>query len=149
MTVLVWDGKTFAADRLACGGTMKHTVTKIIRAGNDLIGICGNLSVGNEMREWYLNGADPDLFPDSALEDGETDLVVITQEGKAMVYSGSSTPFEIEDEKCAFGSGAEAAWGALLCGATAQRAVEIASQINITCGNGMDVLELNSDMGAH
>ena len=143
MTVLAWDGKTFAADRLACAGTMKHTVTKIIRAGNDLIGICGNLSVGNEMREWYLNGADADLFPDSALEDSDTDLVVITQDGKVMVYSGSSTPFEIEDEKCAFGSGAEAARAAMLYGATAVEAVDVASQINITCGNGYDALELN------
>jgi ATP-dependent protease HslVU (ClpYQ) peptidase subunit len=142
MTVLAWDGKTLAADRLACGGTMKHSVTKIARAGGDLIGICGNLSVGNEMRQWYLEGADTDLFPDSALEDGETELVVITNEGKVMVYSGSATPFEIEDEKCAFGSGAEAARAAMLYGANAVEAVDVASQINITCGNGFDALEL-------
>ena len=149
MTVLAWDGKTLAADRLACAGMMKATVTKIAQAGEELLGICGNLSVGNELREWYLNGADPDCFPDSALSDGETDLVVVKADGTVWVYSASATPFQIEDPVCAFGAGAEAAWGALLCGASAQRAVEIASQINVSCGNGLDVLELNSDMRVH
>lgn len=149
MTVLVWDGKTFAADRLACGGTMKHTVTKIARVDDELVGICGRLSTGNELRDWYLKGADPEYFPNAALDDPETDLVVIKADGTVWVYSASSTPFQVEDQVCTFGSGAEAAWGALLCGATAQRAVEIASQINITCGNGIDVLELNSDAEVH
>ena len=149
MTVLAWDGKTLAADRLACAGMMKATVTKIARAGDELIGICGTLSVGNELRDWYLNGANPSYFPDAALDDGETDLVVVKSDGTVWVYSASSTPFQIEDPVCAFGAGAEAAWGALLCGASAQRAVEIASQINVSCGNGLDVLELNSDMRVH
>ena len=149
MTVLAWDGKTLAADRLACAGMMKATVTKIARVGEELVGVCGTLSVGNELRDWYLNGADPSYFPDAALDDGETDLVVVKSDGTVWVYSASSTPFQIEDPVCAFGAGAEAAWGALLCGASAQRAVEIASQINVSCGNGLDVLELNSDMRVH
>jgi len=149
MTVLAWDGKTLAADRLASSGTMKATVTKIARAGDDLIGICGTLTTGNELREWYLNGADSDFFPAAALEDGETELVVVKPDGKVWVYSGSHMPFQIEDEVCAFGAGAEAAWGALLCGASAERAVEVASQINITCGNGMDVLRLNKEEAVH
>lgn len=149
MTVLAWDGKTLAADRLACAGTMKATVTKIARAGEELLGICGNLSVGNELREWYLNGADPDYFPDAALSDGETDLVVVKADGTVWVYSASATPFQIEDSVCAFGAGAEAAWGALLCGVSAQRAVEIASQINVSCGNGFDLLELHEGMKVH
>ena len=149
MTVLAWDGKMLAADRLACAGMMKATVTKIARVGNELVGICGTLSIGNELREWYLKGADPDYFPDAALSDSETDLIVVKADGTVWVYSASATPFQIEDSVCAFGSGAEAAWGALLCGASAQRAVEIASQINVSCGNGFDLLELHEGTQVH
>ena len=142
MTVLAWDGKTLAADRLACAGHTKATVTKILRFGKELLGICGNLATGKELKEWYLNGAAPDNFPVAALEDKDTELVVIKEDGRVWVYSASSVPFEIEDEVCAFGAGGEAAWAAMICGATAEQAVLVASQVNITCGNGMDILPL-------
>ena len=149
MTVLAWDGVSLAADKLACAGNMRATVTKIARCGNELIGICGALPLGNLLRNWYLNGADPDMFPESGVDDETTEMVVIKADGKVWVYSGSSTPFEIEDKMCAFGAGNEAALAALYCGATAEQAVEIASMINITCGNGIDVLPLVSKEERH
>lgn len=149
MTVLAWDGKALAADRLACCGMQKATVTKIARAGDELIGICGSLSTGNELREWYLNGANPDYFPSAGLEDEDSELIVVKTDGTVWVYNGSATPFQIEDPVCAFGAGAQAAWGALLCGVSAERAVEIASQINISCGNGLDVLVLHEGAQVH
>ena len=142
MTVLAWDGKTLAADRLACAGHMKATVTKILRFEKELLGICGNLATGKELKKWYLNGAETDNFPAAALEDGGTELVVIKENGRVWVYAASAVPFEIEDEVCAFGAGGEAAWAAMLCGATAEQAVTVTSQVNITCGNGMDILPL-------
>jgi len=142
MTVLAWDGKTLAADRLACAGHLKATVTKILRFEKELLGICGNLATGKELKKWYLNGAETDNFPAAALEDGDTELVVIKENGRVWVYAASSVPFEIEDEVCAFGAGGEAAWAAMLCGATSEQAVLVASQVNITCGNGMDILPL-------
>lgn len=142
MTVLAWDGKTLAADRLACAGHLKATVTKILRFEKELLGICGNLATGKELKKWYLNGAETDNFPAAALEDGDTELVVIKENGRVWVYAASAVPFEIEDEVCAFGAGGEAAWAAMLCGASAEQAVSVASQVNITCGNGMDILPL-------
>ena len=142
MTVLAWDGKTLAADRLACAGHMKATVTKILRFEKELLGICGNLATGKELKMWYLSGAETDNFPAAALEDGGTELVVIKENGRVWVYAASAVPFEIEDEVCAFGAGGEAAWAAMLCGATAEQAVTVTSQVNITCGNGMDILPL-------
>lgn len=142
MTVLAWDGKTLVADRLACAGHMKATVTKILRFEKELLGICGNLATGKELKKWYLTGAETDNFPAAALEDGDTELVVIKENGRVWVYAASAVPFEIEDEVCAFGAGGEAAWAAMLCGATAEQAVLVASQVNITCGNGMDILPL-------
>lgn len=142
MTVLAWDGVSLAADRLACAGNMRATVTKIVRCEDELIGICGAMSLGNLLRNWYLNGAAPDMFPESGIDDDTTEMVVIKADGKVWMYSGSSTPFEIEDKLCAFGAGNEAALAALYCGATAEQAVKITSMINITCGNGIDVLPL-------
>lgn len=142
MTVLAWDGKTLAADRLACAGHTKASVTKILRYEKELLGICGNLATGKELKEWYLNGAEPDSFPVAALEDGDTELVVIKEDGRVRVYASSPVSYEIEDKVCAFGAGGEAAWAAMICGATAEQAVLVASQVNITCGNGMDILPL-------
>ena len=68
--------------------------------------------------------------------------MVIKENGRVWVYAASAVPFEIEDEVCAFGAGGEAAWAAMLCGATAEQAVMVTSQVNITCGNGMDILTL-------
>ena len=143
MTVVAWDGKTLAADRLVCAGNMRATTTKVVRHGEELIGFCGSLPIAAELRNWYLAGADPDMFPSNADGDESSELIVVKRDGQLHVYAGSYMPFEIEDDVCAFGAGGEAAMGALLFGATAEEAVAIASKVNITCGNGIDVLHLN------
>ena len=142
MTVLAWDGKSFSADRQASAGHMRYTVSKIFKVEDSVLGICGTLNTGIEMKEWFLAGADPKYFPECAAEDEDTELVHITPDGSVFVYVGSPIPFQIEDEVCAFGSGAEAAWAAMLCGADSRKAVEVASRVNSSCGNGIDTVKV-------
>lgn len=144
MTCIAWDGKTLAADKLACFGATRHTVTKIYRHGRELLGVTGNLSVGLEMLEWYRNGAEPNLFPSSNKDpDKGCSMVLIKSDGTAWKYESGPYAFRLEGLFCAFGSGDESALIAMECGKSAREAVEIASKYNINCGNGVDTLVLD------
>lgn len=63
MTIICWDGKTLAADRRACNGTMFRTTTKIYRANGCLVGFSGDLAFGLQMVEWIANGEAKVDFP--------------------------------------------------------------------------------------
>lgn len=145
MTVIAWDGKTLAADKLACNGSARTTVTKIVRAHDgSLLGICGDLSIGMEVRAWYENGAQPHEYPltNRDPEKGAS-LVVVNLAGEVFKYESSPYPFRLEGRFCAFGCGMEAANVAMHCGKTSAEAVQIASLYTNGCGNGVDTLELD------
>lgn len=143
MTVLAFDGLTLAADKLACSGNSKSTVTKIFRVGASLAGLVGNLSIGMELLEWYRNGALPEHYPDSNRDPDEgATLVTIRPDGTAWEYQSSPIPFRNEGKFCAFGCGNEAALVAMACGKSAREAVELVSIYNAGCGNGVDTLVL-------
>ena len=68
MTVIVWDGKTLAADkRMTWSYTISPQVTKISREvkGEVLVGLTGVSSVALEVLNWWRNGADVEKYPAS------------------------------------------------------------------------------------
>lgn len=141
MIVIVWDGKTLAADkRMTDGGGMARTVTKIQRHENVLLAWTGALDTGLELREWFKAGAVPAAFPAKAREDIAT-LVVISA-GKVETYNASPNGVRIEADRCAFGSGRDYAEAAMYCGRDAAEAAAIACRFQCDCGNGIDTLEL-------
>jgi hypothetical protein len=143
MTVIAWDGKTLAADKLACFGNTKGTVTKIFRHGAELVGITGTLSTGQEMFEWYKAGAKPTEFPSSNRgADKGSSLVVIRADKTAWKYESGPYPFQMEDPQCAWGCGDETAKVAMACGLNARDAVLMTIRFNTGCGNGVDTLEM-------
>jgi predicted lipoprotein with Yx(FWY)xxD motif len=72
-----------------------------------------------------------------------TQLLVVSRKG-VMRYDAS--PYFIKHNlKCAFGDGAQFAYGALAMGASAAEAVAIASQYSPTCGQGMDIFTFHED----
>ena len=145
MTVVAWDGKTLAADRLAVCGRARSSVTKIYRFGGELIGGAGTISVVKEMAHWYEMGADPETFPASARgeADGTSVLIVVLANGTAWSYEGGPLPFLVEDPHGAWGCGNEAALVAMACGLHAAAAVAMVSRFNSACGNGVDALTLD------
>jgi hypothetical protein len=141
MTVIAWDGRTLAADKMACCGDTAVTCTKIRRVDEKLFAWCGGRGEGMALVEWYLAGADKDKYPEFQKSDDWARLVVATASG-VVFYEKVPEPQPCEDPYGAWGSGREVALGALAMGADARHAVEIASTHVHTCGLGVDVFEL-------
>lgn len=69
MTVIAWDGRRLAADKRATysdGHTKTNTKISLGRHAGELLRIVGSVCIAQELRAWYLSGAEPAAFPDSA-----------------------------------------------------------------------------------
>jgi hypothetical protein len=139
LTVIAWDGKTLAADRLLCAGETKGTGRKIFRVGAELVGFSGTSCEAAAMLAWYRAGADVGSFPQSKGDDYATMLVIRGR--RVWKYDGRAYAYEVK-APCAIGCGAEGAMVAMACGKNAREAVLLASRFNNSCGNGVDVFEL-------
>ncbi len=152
MSVIAWDGKTLAADKRACRGTLIYTTTKIFHKEviwkNDpkdirkvLLGYCGDADGGQEMMAWFCAGADPDKFPPSQrTENGWAGLLVITKSGQIMKYERTPYSVPVDDDQFTVGSGRDLATMAMYLGKTSKEAVELACLFDSACGNGIDIL---------
>jgi ATP-dependent protease HslVU (ClpYQ) peptidase subunit len=143
MTVIAWDGKTLAADKMLTYNNVISSTTKIRKINGHLVGFAGPVATAMEMFEWFKNGCLVEKFPEKQKSnDDAIYLFVVKPDGKLFEYCTSPYPYEIEDSIYACGSGGACAIGALEMGATAEQAVLIASKWNSTCGNGIDILTL-------
>ena len=145
MSVVVWDGKTLAADTQTTNGNLRRNVaTKIHRCASNpdiLFAGVGEYQALHALRDWIEKGADPKEFPrEYADRSGNTALWVINRNGTiARIEDG---PFFVKQDVTSFadGSGRDFAYGALEMGANAVQAVKIASYYDIYCGGGIDRL---------
>lgn len=145
MTVIAWDGKTLAADKLATmSGNIARTVRKIERFGDVLLAMTGGWDVAVEIREWYKAGAVPTAFPPRARDDIAT-LIVFKRNGAIDTYASGPFPMPIEAKQIAFGSGRDYAEAAMHLGKTASEAVAVACHFQTDCGNGIDTLTIDTE----
>lgn len=148
MTVVVWDGKTLAADKQASQGDLRRTVTKIRRIRGHLCAVAGDWDRGQEMFDWFEKGADTESVPHfMRTENDWVSLLVITPDGRCLKYERSPYPMDFtesveKDGFYAFGSGRDFAIGALAWGASASGAVKVANIHCPSCGMGVDTLTL-------
>lgn len=148
MSVIVWDGKQFAADRQVTDGGMIRTTTKIrlIKRGKFkgyMVGAAGATATANLLMDWFEVGAKPEQFPYEYAKSemlGAT-LLVITKDKVIWRYDHLPVPIIMEDEVYCTGSGREFAYGAIAMGADAVKAVEIACQYSAECGGDIDVIK--------
>lgn len=143
MTVIAYDGHTVAADKQATNGDYRATVTKLHRVGHEVLAFCGHADVGLAMVAWYRAGCPVDQFPNKGLSNEDaTWLYVFAPGARVRCYQRQPIPIIFEDPLFAAGSGCAVAKGALLAGADARRAVEIACQVLDGCGMGVDAEDL-------
>lgn len=144
MTVIAWDGVTLAADKLACFGPTKATVTKIFKRAEGLIGVTGTYSMGMEMIAWFDAGRKPEEFPaGNRSPDNGASLIWVKSDKTVWKFESSPYPFGFERTEAAFGNGDESALIAMACGKSAKEAVLLTSEYNATCGRGVDTLTLD------
>lgn len=146
MTVIAWDGKTLAADKLACMGSTRHTTTKIFRTRDGgLAGYAGDASFGEQVLAWYQQGAVVSSFPPSQRDkDDWAGLIVIKPNRPILRYERTPHPVTFHDTHFAIGCGREFAMAAMFLGCDARRAVEVASALDVNCGGGIDTLQFDA-----
>ena len=146
MTIIVWDGKTLAADKQTTmfGQKVKHC--KIQKWKGNLFGCSGTGVLNEAMMEWFKDGANPELFPEN-IEIGSDEnchMLVITPEAQILYYEECPYPMDFtQNGKLAIGCGAPYAYGAMSMGADAIRAAEVACENDANCGMGIDTLTLD------
>lgn len=141
MTILAWDGKTLAADKQCTIVGYAHTVTKIHRVPDGIIGLCGSGPHSQAILAWFLRGRDPDKWPKKPEEcDSTATAIFVTKDGVFGYACGYSEIYE--DKFVAFGCGRDYAMAAMYLGKSAREAVEVACALDINCGKGIDTLEL-------
>lgn len=142
MTVIAYDGRFVAVDRQCTHGHVASAMTKLYPFGRRALAFCGDAGHGMQLVVWYKSGALPDTYPKNGDEKTNAYLYVFEEGRKVACYETSCIPFFVESVPFTAGSGQEAAKAALLMGASACAAVEIANQVNIHCGMGVDVIDL-------
>lgn len=140
MTIIAWDGKNLAADRLVTAGSLaKHTTTKIKQIGQKLCGVTGESKYSDALFAWVEDGMISERFPNIPNEDQV--VLIVIDDGKIYEYWSSIHRIVYSaKEYAAFGCGNKFALGAMSAGADAKQAVEIACQYDIYCGGGIDIL---------
>ena len=147
MTIIVWDGKTLAADKQATNSGLKRAVTKIYNINGNLVGFSGDWDYAQSMKQWLQDGAYPDKFPKHQEDDNKwVGVLLVTPDKKVYKYERSSTPMDFTEGGCmCIGSGRDFAFGALAMGADAKKAVEIACLYEASCGMGIDTLTFEGE----
>lgn len=141
MTVIAWDGKTLAADKLANSNGLIYRVTKIKKIRGHLVGASGDFSPIQAMFKWFEDGADVKEMPKCQDDkDRWTALLVINPKGKIFRYEQDGYPWEIEEKRHAVGCGRDFALAVMEMGGDAIKAVKIASKLDANCGLGVDTL---------
>src|SRR6185503_3289117 len=128
MSVIVWDGKTLAADCQVSYGSTRCKVSKIRRLEDGtILAVTGSECSGALMMHWYEQGADLSNYPACQSDkDDWSRLVVVQPNGQVICYEKYPVVMPVNQFPMSWGSGQDFALGAMAMGADARKAVEIA-----------------------
>lgn len=142
MSVVAWDGKVIAADRQGTIAEMRVVSSKMRRTAEAVLAWTGNQECGLALADWYERGASKDAWPKFQDDmDRWTRLIVADMHG-IRYYEQEPVPQYVQQPFIAFGSGRDFAMGAMAMGASAERAVQVASEFCVSCGMGVEVMEV-------
>lgn len=141
MTTIAWDGTYLAADKQMGG---RYTAGKIFHLGGGCyLAGAGIYDQIIEVVTWIVQGADEDKKPKLDTAEDASDILIVEESGKAYWLTW---PFlrrvELNEPFVAVGSGAEYAVGAMAMGASAKRAVSIATRFDPYTGKGITCVKV-------
>lgn len=141
MTVIAWDGKILAADRMISGDVIGREGTKLHRVGDDtVLAWTGQTDFALDLIDWYVSGQDKATWPAYQETDDWVQLVIVSPSGCRFLCQRPH-PLPVIG-KMAWGSGGNIAIGAMAAGKNAIEAVKIANIHCISCGFGVDWFEV-------
>jgi len=143
MSVIVWDGKTLAADTLATNGNLKRYTTKVWRMGDRLVGGAGTATGIQAMLDWIEGGMKREAFPKEDTSEDSVVVWVVHKNGYVAKFEGGPYPITYHDETWADGSGRDFAYGAMAMGADAAKAVEVACLYDAYCGGKVETVSFD------
>lgn len=139
MTTIVANRSRMAADSKVTAGESHHyRAGKLCRVGESIVGCAGHNRAVFAFLRWLERGGGrkPKRY-----RGDEFEALVLTPATLALVDRDYNFE-DIKDPFYAIGSGAFAALGALHCGVTLERAVEVACLVDSSSGLPVDVMEL-------
>jgi hypothetical protein len=139
VTVIAWDGKALAGDRLADYGGTRIRVRKVNivswRGQRWLVGAAGSKPIHEAWLRWLRGGDKP------AINDSHSfTALLVDEKRRAWQMEWTLEMWRVPHKFHAVGSGRGEALGAMAMGANAQRAVQIAALFDIGVGLGVDVV---------
>src|SRR6185436_21137093 len=99
MSVVVWDGKTLAADRqvTVCGlGRRGSKITQL--EDGTVLAFTGGLENGLAVARWYKEGADPKRWPTSQTDKEFWSRLIVASRDCLFVYEMLPEPQPVCDE---------------------------------------------------
>lgn len=144
MTTIAYRDGVLAADRRACVGSRiaSDSVTKLFPlADGSCLAACGVLEKAMAFIDWLKAKTAGEQVGGMPEIENQADIVHLRADGTLWIMENNH-PWRLDTEFCAWGSGAEAALGALHAGLSAGEAVEIAQQVDIYSGGGVSVFTL-------
>ncbi|WP_028449689.1 hypothetical protein [Chitinibacter tainanensis] len=147
MTTVAWDGKTLAADRQVTYGNQRFEIKKLFVIGDGKLLMAG-AGTADDLK-LFASWLEDSFADNELLFGGETPeiddlqaIVINTQTGESYLYGEKLVPIEIK-APFAIGSGGDFAMAAMKLGKSAKEAVELASEIDIFSGFGVDYVDVN------
>lgn len=143
MSVVVWDGKTLAADMAGSSAGCLYLMRKAVRVAPDEVHAwTGSPDAGRVMSQWFRDGARPEDYPEwQRDEERWCRLIVVRQGMPVLTFEAFHIPIEINGP-FAWGAGRDYALGALFLGAFAGDAVRAACKWSDSCGIGVASFDL-------
>ena len=127
MTTVAFDGRVMAADTgVGYPYIDEVRIAKVRWVDEALLGFAGDMMLIERFIEWYV-GDRKDLAELGPSNDGLS--VLAAEEGRILYWDEHGRCVQ-QEAPCAIGSGAMLAMGAMLTGATAAEAVEIALRLD-------------------
>lgn len=144
MTTVAWKDGRLAADCLARRGAtvLPYRAQKLHIHNRVLYACVGAILICERVLDALLSGHDAHQIAREVKANSEDDFMVIEirEPTKIRVWEPGGSSSE-SSAIGAWGSGAHLALGAMLAGASAPQAIEIASSVDLYTGGGIDVLE--------